>query len=85
MIDIEGQVDRFYKKLQVRQTYVEEKKTRAAGEGFPEARRLPNWNWEREPLPHSTRLASRKSASSWPNLPKARQPCWQLKVLAASR
>ena len=28
MIDIEGQVDRFYKKLQVRQNFVEEKKAR---------------------------------------------------------
>jgi len=29
LIDIEGQVDRFYKKLQARQTYVEDKKSRA--------------------------------------------------------
>ena len=29
IIDIEGQVDRFYKKLQARQTYVEDVKTRA--------------------------------------------------------
>jgi len=29
IVDIEGQVDRFYKKLQVRQAYVEEKKSRA--------------------------------------------------------
>jgi large subunit ribosomal protein L31 len=35
MIDIEGQVDRFYKKLQVRQTYVEEKKTRAQAKVSP--------------------------------------------------
>ncbi len=35
MIDIEGQVDRFYKKLQVRQAYVEEKKTRAESKVSP--------------------------------------------------
>ncbi len=29
IVDIEGQVDRFYKKLQVRQAYVEDKKSRA--------------------------------------------------------
>ena len=35
MIDIEGQVDRFYKKLQVRQAYVEDKKTRAESKVSP--------------------------------------------------
>jgi large subunit ribosomal protein L31 len=35
MIDIEGQVDRFYKKLQVRQSYVEEKKSREAAKVSP--------------------------------------------------
>jgi large subunit ribosomal protein L31 len=35
MIDIEGQVDRFYKKLQVRQAYVEEKKNRAESKISP--------------------------------------------------
>jgi large subunit ribosomal protein L31 len=35
MIDIEGQVDRFYKKLQVRQSYVEEKKSRADAKVSP--------------------------------------------------
>ncbi len=35
MVDIEGQVDRFYKKLQVRQAYVDEKKTRAQSKVSP--------------------------------------------------
>jgi large subunit ribosomal protein L31 len=35
IVDIEGQVDRFYKKLQVRQNYVEEKKTRAESKVSP--------------------------------------------------
>jgi large subunit ribosomal protein L31 len=35
IVDIEGQVDRFYKKLQVRQAFVEEKKTRAASKVSP--------------------------------------------------
>jgi large subunit ribosomal protein L31 len=35
IIDIEGQVDRFYKKLQARQTYVEDKKSRAASKVSP--------------------------------------------------
>jgi large subunit ribosomal protein L31 len=35
IIDIEGQVDRFYKKLQVRQTYVEDKKSRAESKISP--------------------------------------------------
>lgn len=35
IIDIEGQVDRFYKKLQARQTYVDDKKTRAASKVSP--------------------------------------------------
>jgi large subunit ribosomal protein L31 len=35
IIDIEGQVDRFYKKLQVRQTFVEEKKSRAESKVSP--------------------------------------------------
>jgi large subunit ribosomal protein L31 len=35
IIDIEGQVDRFYKKLQARQTYVEDKKTRAESKVSP--------------------------------------------------
>ena len=35
IVDIEGQVDRFYKKLQVRQTYVEEKKSRAESKVSP--------------------------------------------------
>jgi large subunit ribosomal protein L31 len=36
MIDIEGQVDRFYKKLQARQDYVEEKKARETSHVSPE-------------------------------------------------
>jgi large subunit ribosomal protein L31 len=36
IIDIEGQVDRFYKKLQARQTYVEDKKTRADSKVSPQ-------------------------------------------------
>jgi large subunit ribosomal protein L31 len=36
LIDIEGQVDRFYKKLQARQDYVEEKKAKAAARVSPE-------------------------------------------------
>jgi large subunit ribosomal protein L31 len=35
IVDIEGQVDRFYKKLQVRQAYVDDKKTRAASKVSP--------------------------------------------------
>jgi len=35
LIDIEGQVDRFYKKLQVRQSYVEEKKSREEAKVSP--------------------------------------------------
>ncbi|PKN97885.1 MAG: 50S ribosomal protein L31 [Chloroflexi bacterium HGW-Chloroflexi-5] len=36
MIDIEGQVDRFYKKLQARQEYVEEKKSRETSKVSPD-------------------------------------------------
>jgi large subunit ribosomal protein L31 len=36
LIDIEGQVDRFYKKLQARQDYVEERKAKAAAKTSPE-------------------------------------------------
>lgn len=36
IIDIEGQVDRFYKKLQARQTYVESKKAREAEKNSPD-------------------------------------------------
>jgi len=36
MIDIEGQVDRFYKKLQARQEYVEEKKARETSKVSPD-------------------------------------------------
>jgi large subunit ribosomal protein L31 len=36
MIDIEGQVDRFYKKLQARQNFVEEKKARETSKVSPE-------------------------------------------------
>src|SRR5512139_3253865 len=35
IVDIEGQVDRFYKKLQVRQTYVDDKKARAEAKVSP--------------------------------------------------
>ena len=35
IVDIEGQVDRFYKKLQARQTHVEEKKKRAESKVSP--------------------------------------------------
>ena len=35
IVDIEGQVDRFYKKLQVRQAYIEEKKSRAEAKVSP--------------------------------------------------
>jgi large subunit ribosomal protein L31 len=35
IVDIEGQVDRFYKKLQVRQAYVEEQKSRAESKVSP--------------------------------------------------
>jgi len=35
LVDVEGQVDRFYKKLQVRQAYVDEKKTRAEAKVSP--------------------------------------------------
>jgi len=36
MIDIEGQVDRFYKKLQARQDYVEDKKARETSKVSPD-------------------------------------------------
>ena len=36
LIDIEGQVDRFYKKLQARQDYVNEKKTKLAARTSPD-------------------------------------------------
>jgi large subunit ribosomal protein L31 len=36
IVDIEGQVDRFYKKLQARQDYVEEKKSRETSKVSPE-------------------------------------------------
>lgn len=36
LIDIEGQVDRFYKKLQARQDYVEDKKAKVASRVSPE-------------------------------------------------
>jgi large subunit ribosomal protein L31 len=36
IIDIEGQVDRFYKKLQARQDYVEEKKAKATAKTSPD-------------------------------------------------
>ncbi len=36
MIDIEGQVDRFYKKLQARQDYVEDKKARESSKVSPD-------------------------------------------------
>lgn len=36
LIDIEGQVDRFYKKLQARQDYVDEKKTKLAARTSPD-------------------------------------------------
>lgn len=36
MIDIEGQVDRFYKKLQARQTHVEAQQAREAAKSAPE-------------------------------------------------
>ena len=35
IVDIEGQVDRFYKKLKVRQTYVDEEKNRAESKVSP--------------------------------------------------
>jgi len=35
IVDIEGQVDRFYKKLQARQTYVEDKQSRADAKVSP--------------------------------------------------
>jgi large subunit ribosomal protein L31 len=35
LIDIEGQVDRFYKKLQARQTYVDDKQTRSQARVSP--------------------------------------------------
>jgi large subunit ribosomal protein L31 len=36
LLDIEGQVDRFYKKLSVRQTYVEQQKQKEELKGSPE-------------------------------------------------
>lgn len=36
IIDIEGQVDRFYKKLSARQTYVEQKKAKEAAKRSPD-------------------------------------------------
>ena len=36
ILDIEGQVDRFYKKLSARQTYVEDKKAKEAAKKSPE-------------------------------------------------
>ena len=36
IIDIEGQVDRFYKKLQARQSYVEDQKAREAEKNSPD-------------------------------------------------
>ncbi len=67
IVDIEGQVDRFYKKLQVRQAFVEDKKTRARPPRFPHNAPLQNLNWAHDrPMPW-IRLASRMSVSSWQN------------------
>ena len=64
MIDIEGQVDRFYKKLQVRQNYVEEKKARSEAKVSPKrpigelelgvratAALGPGWHHRSRPVP----------------------------------
>ena len=85
MIDIEGQVDRFYKKLQVRQNLRGRKESPFRGEGFPQAshrgagtgrtrhrRAGPGWH-------------HRKLASSWRNWARARQPSFPSKDLAANR
>lgn len=48
IIDIEGQVDRFYKKLQARQTYVEDKKSRAEAKVSP---KRPLTDLEMSPRP----------------------------------
>jgi large subunit ribosomal protein L31 len=42
ILDIEGQVDRFYKKLSARQTYVEQQKVKEELKGSPER---PSKNW----------------------------------------
>ena len=42
IVDTEGQVDRFYKRLQARQEYIDEQKAREAAR-ISRNDRLPNW------------------------------------------
>ena len=60
ILDIEGQVDRFYKKLSARQTYVEMQEGQRGGQEITGAPDCRTWRCRRGPRTHWSRPASRE-------------------------
>ena len=89
ILDIEGQVDRFYKKLSVRQTYVEQQKAKEELKGSPErpiaelglttrATDSPaeGRHFELRPIPGETQRRQRGRSGNprlWPGIPDRSQ------------
>ena len=76
LLDIEGQVDRFYKKLSVRQTYVEQQKAKEELKGSPE-RPIADLGLATRAVDSLRRLAFRTSVSSWKNLALETKLSWR--------
>ena len=83
IVDIEGQVDRFYKKLQARQDYVEETKSRKSHASLLSAQ-FQSLKWESVPQKPWEWPGSAWSVNFWINWQKVKIRFWQLPVLAAN-
>ena len=84
IVDTEGQVDRFYKKLQARQQYLTEIETREAARVSRRPAPSPSSSWAPAPPTLWSKPASPMPVRSSTSSPRAITPCWRWKASVAN-
>jgi DNA-directed RNA polymerase alpha subunit len=84
ILDIEGQVDRFYKKLTARQTYVESKKAHEAARKSPE-RPIADLGLSARATEALAKAGITEVSHSWRNWRRETRRFWRSAALARSR
>ena len=84
LLDVEGQVDRFYRKLQARQSFVDQQKARDESRTSLE-KTVAELELGTAPPTPSRKPASPGSPRSSRSSPRVSRPSWMWKVLAANR
>ena len=84
IVDTEGQVDRFYKKLEARKQYLSDVEVARRRLAPHWTARLLSWNSAHAPQKAWRKPALITWAMSWPSWHPVKPPCWRSKVLVAS-